>query len=261
MVAVDSEKVKAVAVDAGVDLVGIASADCIETTPNRCGPRNVLPEAKSVVVFAKRMLVGSIECASDAVSTYQNLALYHELERTSYSLGVYLEKEGYRSATIPAYSPVEMTLETKGFVGVVSLRHVAQAAGLGKIGRSHLLVTPDLGPRIRLGAVVTTANLDPDSPLDQNSCEDCRLCVNACPVGSLSQPDRTHTGRCVRQILPYGLSNVIAYLTETLDQPTEKIKASFLKPDFWNLYQSLQMGMQYGCHACMNACPVGMKPQ
>ncbi len=259
--AIDAEKVKAVAIDAGADLVGIASADCIETTPNRRGPRNVLPEAKSVVVFAKRMLVGSIECASDVVSTYQNLALYHELERTSYSLGVYLEKKGYRSATIPAYIPVEMTLETKGFVGVVSLRHVAQAAGLGKIGKSNILVTPDLGPRIRLGAVVTTASLDPDQAFDQDLCRDCSLCVDACPVGALSQPDKTHTGRCVRQILPYGLSSVIKYLTQALDQPAEKTKESFLEPDFWNLYQSLQMGMQYGCHACMNACPVGMKPE
>lgn len=258
---VSSQQVKSAAMEAGADLVGIALADCVEAAPRRRGPRNVLPEARSVVVFAKRMLVGSIESSSDEVSTYQNLAVYHELERISYLVGAFLEKSGHRSATIPAYSPVEMTSETKGFVGVVSLRHVAQAAGLGKIGRSNILVTPDLGPRIRLGAVVTTASLEADREFGDDLCGDCRLCVDACPVGAISEPGKTHTGRCVRRILPYGLSAVIKYLTETLEQTPEKTKNSFLEPDFWNLYQSLQLGMQYGCHACMNACPVGVKPR
>jgi len=38
---------------------------------------------------------------------------------------------------------------------------------------------------------------------------------------------------------------------------SEKIKESSLNPDFWNFYQSLQVGFHYGCHACINACPVG----
>jgi epoxyqueuosine reductase QueG len=257
---IDSGKVKDLAIEAGADLVGIASADCVDTSPTRRGPKNVLPEAQSVVVFATRMLVASIDGPSVEVLTYQNLAAYQELERISYSLGRVLEKEGYRAATVPAYSPVEMSLETKGFVGAVSLRHVAEAAGLGKLGRSNLLITPDLGPRVRLGAVVTTASLNPNTPLSEGFCEDCKSCVDACPVGALSEPGMTRTGRCVRQILPYGLANVVTFLTKSLDSSKEEIKGSFLDPEFWNMYQSLQMGMQYGCHICMNACPVGTKP-
>jgi len=33
---------------------------------------------------------------------------------------------------------------------VFSYKHAAQAAGLGYVGRSSLLVTPDFGPRVRL---------------------------------------------------------------------------------------------------------------
>lgn len=257
---IDSGKIKAATLEAGADLVGIASANCVDTSPTRRGPRNVLPEAQSVVVFATRMLVGSIEGPSVEVLTYQNLGAYQELERISYIIGRLLEKEGYRAATIPAYSPVEMSLETKGFVGAVSLRHVAEAAGLGRLGKSNLLVTPGLGPRVRLGAVVTTADLKPDNRFVEDICQDCESCVKACPVGALSQPKKTHTGRCIREILPYGLSNLITYLTKTLDKSKDEIKDSFYKPDFWNIYQSLQMGMQYGCHICMVACPVGTKP-
>jgi epoxyqueuosine reductase len=257
MIRITSEEVKAVAREQGVDLVGIAPADCVETSPNRRGPRSVLPEARSVVVIAKRMLVGSIESPSNQVTTSQNVALYQELDRTSYVLGCFLEQSGYRAATVPAYNPVEMTLETKGFVGAVSLRHVAQAAGLGVLGKNNLLLTPQLGPRVRLGAVVTTADLDPDKSLTDDFCGDCEACVAACPVDALSEPGKTHAGRCIRQILPYGLSALITYLREIFNKPRDEIEQSFLDPDFWNLYQSLQVGMQYGCHACINACPIG----
>jgi epoxyqueuosine reductase len=257
---IDSQKVKGAAIETGADLVGIASADCVESSSTRRGPRSVLPQAQSVIVFATRMLVGSIESPSVEVLTYQNLAVYQELERISYWVGRFLEKQGYRAATIPAYSPVEMSLETKGFVGAVSLRHVAEAAGLGRLGRSNLLVTPKMGPRVRLGAVVTTAKLETDEPIGEDFCENCQACVDACPIGALSEPGKTHTGGCVRRILPYGLGKLVNFLKKSLDIPKEEIKASFSDPEFWNMYQSLQMGMQYGCHACMNACPVGTKP-
>ncbi len=257
MRSVQSEEVKAIVREGGVDLVGVAPADCVETTAIRRGPRNVLPKAQSVVVFAKRMLTGSIESPSNEVSTSQNLALYQELDRITFVLGCFFEQRGYRAATIPPYIPVEMTAETKGFVGAVSLRHVAQAAGLGVLGKNNLLLTPHLGPRVRLGAVVTTARLDPDKPMSEDLCSDCEACIAACPVDALSEPGRTHTGRCVRQILPHGLSGLIHYLTERLDHPRDEMKQSLLDPDFWNLYQSLQVGLQYSCHACINACPSG----
>jgi len=97
MTDIQSEEVKTIAKAEGVDLVGIAPADCAETTSNRRGPRSVLPEARSVVVFAKRMLVGSIESPSNQVVTSQNLALYQELDRISYVLGCFLEQSGYRA--------------------------------------------------------------------------------------------------------------------------------------------------------------------
>ena len=257
MTSVKSKEVKAIAKEEGADLVGVASADCMETTPICRGPRSVLPEAQSVVVFLKRMLTGSIESPSKEVVTSQNWALYHELDRISYVLGCLFEERDSRAATVPAYNPVEMTMETKGFVGAVSLRHVAQAAGFGVMGKNNLLITPQLGPRVRLGAVVTTARLDPDNPLTEDLCGNCGECIAACPVDALSEPGRTHTGRCVRHIFPYGLSRLIAYLTESLHLSRKGIEQSFLDPKFWNFYQSLQVGLHYGCHACVTACPVG----
>ncbi len=253
------ENIREVAKGLGADLVGIAAADSFHTSATRRGPWNVLPDARSVIVFAKRMLTGSIESPSEQVVTSQNLALYQELDRIAFGIGVFLEESGYRAALVPAYSPVEMTAESKGFVGVVSLRHAAVGAGLGVLGRNNLLLTSRFGPRIRLGGVVTDASLPPDEERGGNPCAKCEACVAACPVDALSEPGKTRTGRCVRKVLPYGLSELIGYLSGMVAASKETARDSLYQPNFWNLYQSLQLGLQYGCHACINACPVGVR--
>jgi epoxyqueuosine reductase QueG len=52
----------------------------------------------------------------------------------------------------------------------------AKAAGFGDIGRHGLLITPEYGPRIRLGAVTTSMPLVPDAISEFNVKEFCYLC-------------------------------------------------------------------------------------
>ena len=71
---------------------------------------------------------------------------------------------------------------------------VARDAGLGEIGRMGILMTPSLGPRVRI-AVVTT-----DMPLPQSSkpdyshmikfCRICKKCADVCPSKAISFDDR-----------------------------------------------------------------------
>ena len=67
--------------------------------------------------------------------------------------------------------------------GGVFLKDAAVLAGLGVIGRNNLLVTPELGPRVRLRALFLSLDLVPTGPIDWFSpCEDCpSLCWKACP--------------------------------------------------------------------------------
>lgn len=254
---ITSEKIKNFVREQGGDLVGITTADCFETTSQRRGPKFVMPSASSVVVFAQRLLVGSIESPSDMIVTFQTIALYEDLYRIAYRLGRFLEQNGYRAAIVPPYSPVEMSLETKGFLGEVSLRHVAKAAGLGTLGKNNLLITQEFGPRIRLCAVVTTAELEPDKPTTEEFCSDCESCISSCPVDALSEPGKTIVDKCVRQALPYGLNKFIRYLITNITKSSQDLIKTFKTPDFWNMYQNLQHGFQYGCHICINVCPVG----
>ena len=71
---------------------------------------------------------------------------------------------------------------------------VARDAGLGEIGRMGLLMTPELGPRVRIAVVTTDLPLVPTprkwdaSVLD--FCTHCKKCAAACPSRSIPFGDR-----------------------------------------------------------------------
>ncbi len=66
---------------------------------------------------------------------------------------------------------------------------VARDAGLGEIGRMGLLMTPTLGPRVRIAVVTTDIPLETDSrnfdPSVQHFCGLCRKCADICPPGAI----------------------------------------------------------------------------
>ncbi|MFH2102940.1 MAG: reductive dehalogenase domain-containing protein [Chloroflexota bacterium] len=71
---------------------------------------------------------------------------------------------------------------------------VARDAGLGEIGRMGLLMTPALGPRVRLAVVTTDAGLVPDrrkpdlATLD--FCSICLKCARCCPSKAIQDGPR-----------------------------------------------------------------------
>ena len=71
---------------------------------------------------------------------------------------------------------------------------VARDAGLGEIGRMGLLMTPSLGPRVRLGVVTADLPLLADRPGYDASvldfCGTCRKCADNCPVRAIPSGDR-----------------------------------------------------------------------
>jgi len=109
-------------------------------------------------------------------------------------------------------------------------RALAVRAGLGFIGKNHMLIHPTLGPQVFLGELVTTLRLEPDEPASA-SCADCRRCIEACPTGALRDDGRLDAPRC------------ISYLTieHAGDIPSE-------------LAQRIGDRL-FGCDECVLACP------
>jgi ferredoxin len=66
---------------------------------------------------------------------------------------------------------------------------VARDAGLGELGRMGLLMTPDLGPRVRIAVVTTDLPLTVDGPAPDGTtvdfCLRCRKCAEVCPSRAL----------------------------------------------------------------------------
>ena len=68
---------------------------------------------------------------------------------------------------------------------------VARDAGLGEMGRMGLLMTPRLGPRVRLGVVTTDLPLLADPIFSDTTvldfCALCRKCADICPARAIPQ--------------------------------------------------------------------------
>jgi ferredoxin len=71
---------------------------------------------------------------------------------------------------------------------------VARDAGLGEIGRMGLLMTPNLGPRVRLGVVTTDIPLAVDQCRPDGTvidfCTRCKKCADACPSDAIPIGER-----------------------------------------------------------------------
>ncbi len=67
---------------------------------------------------------------------------------------------------------------------------VARDAGLGEIGRMGLLMTPKLGPRVRIAVITTDMPLELDKTRNFSSmidfCGICKKCADVCPSKSIS---------------------------------------------------------------------------
>ena len=67
----------------------------------------------------------------------------------------------------------------------LSMRHAAVLAGLGSIGKNTLFINKHYGNFLTLGAILTNLDLKSD-PLSEELCiENCRLCLDNCPVKAL----------------------------------------------------------------------------
>ena len=253
-----TEQVKQFTLDQGVELVGVAAVkDFPSSTPPR-PPQGLLTGAKSVVVYGIPIMLGAIS-STTRIATAHTKTVYDELNRLGYEISRFLERSGHRAATVPAFWPLEMTRETKGLVGDLSLKHAAVAAGLGVWGRPRLVINPAWGPRVRYGAVVTDVPLTADTPLEIEFCTDCNLCIQACPAGALSPDMTVDTRKCLQHLLQYGLPGLSKFLLDLIDKPLDEQQKLIRDPIFWNLYQHVALGIDYGCSRCLEVCPVGQE--
>ncbi len=252
----NADDIKSLGQALDVDCIGIASREAYEKLEPKADLDILAKDAKSIIVFGVWMGDAAIESQVPVVQSQHLMIIYDELNRIGLKIVRDLERAGHRASSIPPHLPIEMNDETKGMIGPVSLRHAAEASGMGKMGLNRLFISSELGARVRLGGVVTDVELEPGPPVSESPCDDCMACVEACPVSAIGKDGNVDVVKCMRNNFPYGLSNMVKKFSDLAEEGSSEDWKKFMKsPDFWNYYQALSLGLFYCCFECQRSCP------
>lgn len=192
----------------GADLVGVASMDRFEGAPKQMDPRYIMPDAKSMIVMAFRVMRGSLRGIEEGTffSNYSAMGYggltYIYIPMTVINICRAIENEGYEAIPIGHQSdwraingggvPYEHYSKPvrEGYPQpdiMLHLRICAYLAGLGEIGYSKMFLTPEFGPRQRIGVILTELELEPDPIYNgPQLCNKCMACVRECPGNAIS---------------------------------------------------------------------------
>ncbi len=180
-----------------VDLVGVASLRDLKTTTLGKAALKLLPSARSIVVVAMEIYPEFLELTSPertmGSANLNDLYRRHtdilagRLTGAVYNIARESRKAGLKAMPLPAEGPC---VDGRFLEAIISYKHAAEAAGLGKIGMSSLLVTPQFGPRIRLALCLTEASLKSTANGDPGACRYCNVCIAKCPAHALGRPEK-----------------------------------------------------------------------
>ena len=82
----------------------------------------------------------------------------------------------------------------------------------GVFGRHNLVINPRFGTRIIFTAILTELPLSSDPPVEEELCDQCGICVEACPAGALDVEGQTDQLKCLKSSQPYGIGGLIRYI-------------------------------------------------
>jgi len=179
------EQVKEFAVMAGASVVGIASSEDFGLAPEGFRPTDVLEGCRSVIVLGTPFPREAILDDSVEYIDIRN-EVNRKINDVAAKVGKFIKKEGYKKTKVVKGIGGKW-VEGQSF-GHISLKHAAELAGLGVIGRNYLLINATYGTLLWFSAVLTEAEWIPDEKIRNTFCSDCNLCVEMCPSGALDDP-------------------------------------------------------------------------
>ncbi len=244
-----TQEVKEKAKEAGFALIGITKPERLNDLPYGWvrkitylrPPKEIMPSVKSIIIlgFNENNRAFNLAISSPDWKGYgmhppeqqfeDYLFDYEILKNKAWVIINFLSKKGF-----DALYTFKMPLKT-----------AAVKCGLGCQGKNTLIINPALGPRMKLIAVLTDAELDSDEPFISDLCKDCHRCIDACPTKAL-KPHKIDITRC----LTYAAESPC-----TIDVPEdvrELEKKLIAKPVPYSYIE---------CTKCLEACPVGKKEQ
>jgi epoxyqueuosine reductase len=213
----------------------------------RVDPQQVLPGAASIVCLAasyenfkwdRSVESGRSSFVEHAASTDPQPATHHP--QPAGIIARYARYADYHDVLGECLRQLTDFVNQLGNPGTRSLwyvdtgplleRDLAQRAGLGFIGKHTNLISRQFGNWILLAEILTTLELEPDTP-EQNRCGTCSRCLDACPTRAITAPFQLDARLC------------ISYLTIELKGPIPI-----------QLRQAIGNRI-FGCDDCLAVCP------
>jgi epoxyqueuosine reductase len=247
-----SQEIKCKAIELGFDLAGVTDASPVDAgqakifagwlksgfagqmaymhknMQKRLNPAKLMENARSVIVVGLNYTSAKHEPKPpESAGPTGKIAVYAQYD--DYHSFI---KERLRKLLVYIKSLAGADIKSKICVDSVPLaeRALAVRAGLGFIGKNHMLINPELGCRIFLGEIVTVLKLPADEPI-AGDCADCRKCLNACPTCALRPDGQFDAGACINYL-------TIEYKGQIPPEQAEKIGDRL-----------------FGCEKCIDNCP------
>ena len=162
-----------------------------DTAARRGSPAALWPAVRSVVMLGMNYgpeddpLKTLADLQAATISVYARNRDYHDLIKGA------LKRIATRFAA-------RAGADAKVFVDTAPVmeKPLAEAAGIGWQGKHTNLVSRDFGSWLFLGAIFTTAELEPDAP-EADYCGSCRACLDICPTEAFPAPYRLDARRCI----------------------------------------------------------------
>jgi epoxyqueuosine reductase QueG len=193
--------IRELALRAGADFFGVADLAPAHDAILEQGGESVaqFPRAIAIGIVLSDSIINLLPQQTDARVAQRYQGVYDEtnqkLDQIASRVVGRLQTAGATALAVYASQKVD----ADGFYGSFSHKMAAHLAGLGWIGRSCLLITPEAGPRVRWVTVLTDAPLAATGQASDEKCGTCRLCVDKCPARAFTgKPFRAGERRDIR---------------------------------------------------------------
>lgn len=199
-------KIKQAIISYGADVCGIANIDRFSDSPKGFSPTDIFKECKSVITFGIALPKGLTKIEPRLIYGHFNYDICHEVDKIALSSAKLIEREFSGIAVpVPCDSPYEYwDEENMCGKGLISMKHAAVLSGIGTLGKNTLLLNPQYGNLLTIGAILTNLNLKSDELCENICIEKCTRCIDNCPTSAISD---NHVNQKLCRLNTYGKTN------------------------------------------------------